>query len=297
MLKKLVAILCVVLPSSPTRFLYRLCGWRIGRNVRIPVLSYVYADEISIGNDACVRRLVYIKVRKLSLGANTIISYGTQLKGKASLSCGDNSFFGVHCIIHCAEDVSLGYYSGLGPRCTIYTHGSFLPVTMGYPAKFAPVVIEDFVWIAMAVTIMPGAHIERNCIINPGVVVQGHVRSNSIIQQDTAQYQIHDLVRLQKLSRKSVPYYHEKIVSSFLESCSIPFRHEPDLLSHRLPNGRVFISCPEANSIELRLNDHTKIVYDLEHFYADPSRDSLHLAFLDHIRLHFGLTLRTRYRT
>jgi acetyltransferase-like isoleucine patch superfamily enzyme len=297
MLKKLVAILCVVLPSSPTRFLYRLCGHRIGRNVKMPLLTYVHAEEISLGNDADIRRLVYISVRKLAVGANAIISYGTQIKGKASFICGDNSFFGIHCIVHCAEDVSFGFYSGLGPRCTVYTHGSFLPVTLGNPAKFAPVVIEDFVWIAMAVTIMPGAHIERNCIINPGVVVQGRLKSNSIIQQDPAHYATYDLARLQKLSGKSVPYYHDRIVSSFLESCSIPFRHEPDSLSYGLPNGRVFISCPEANSIELRLNDHTKIVYDLEHFYTDPSRDSLHRAFLDHIRLHFGLTLRTRYRT
>ncbi|MGA2531547.1 MAG: hypothetical protein ABSG19_00780 [Candidatus Aminicenantales bacterium] len=296
MFKKLVAVLCVFLPSSPTRFLYRLCGYRIGRNVRIPIMTYVHADEISLGNDISIRRLVYINVHKLSMGANAIISYGTQIKGKASFSCKDNSFFGIHCIIHCAEDVSLGFYSGLGPRCTVYTHGSFLPVTMGYPAKFAPVVIDDFVWIAMAVTIMPGAHIERNCIINPGVVVQGHVRPNSIIQQDPDQYTTHDLVRLQRISKKSVTYYHDKIISSFLDARSIPFQHEKDSGRYTLPDDRAFCSLPDTNTIELVMKGNKKISYDLEHFYTDFSRDPLHRDFLDFIRLHFGITLRTQYR-
>ena len=184
MLKKMVAGLCFVLPASPTRLLYRLCGHRIGRNVRIPALSFVHAEEMTIGNDVHIRRFVYISVRKLSLGANTIVSYGSQIKGEAGFSCQDNCFMGIHFLVHCLENVSLGFYSGLGPRSTVYTHGSFLPVTMGYPVRFAPVVMEDHVWIAMEVTVMPGAHIERNCIINPGGVVQGRIRENSIRQLD-----------------------------------------------------------------------------------------------------------------
>ena len=50
---------------------------------------------------------------------------------------------------------------------------------MGYPAKFAPIVIEDFVWIAMEVKIMPGAHIAGNCIINRSASAQRHVRAVS----------------------------------------------------------------------------------------------------------------------
>ena len=296
MLKNFVAVLCVFLPSAPTRFFYRLCGCQIGKNVKMPFLAYIHAKEIILGNDVQIRRFVYIKVRKLSVGANAIISYGTQIKGKASFSCKDNSFFGIHCIARCAEDVALGFYSGLGPRCTVYTHGSFLPVTLGYPAKFAPVVIEDFVWIAMAVTIMPGTHVERNCIINPGVVVQGRIRSNSIIQQNPDHYMTHDLVRLQRISKKSVPYYHDKIISSFLDARAIPFQHEKDSDRYTLPDGRVFCSHPDTNRIDLLMKGSKKVLYDLEGFYTECSRDPLHRDFLAFIRLHFGITLRTRYR-
>ena len=295
MIKKLVAALCFFLPSAPTRFLYRLCGHRIGKNVRIPALSFIHAQEMTVGNDVDIRPFVFISVRRLSVGANTIISYGNQIKGDASFICGDNCFLGLQCVIHCVENVSLGFYSGLGPRCTVYTHGSFLPVTKGYPAKFAPVVIEDYVWIAMEVTIMPGAHIERNCIINPGVVIQGKIKSNSIVQLDPKQYGIHDLSRLQRLSQKDARALHNQIISSFLDSLPEPFQHDEGAADYAVPGRYAFVSRPETNCIELRIKND-RILYDLENFYADENRQPVHKKFLSFIRLRFGITLRTRYR-
>jgi acetyltransferase-like isoleucine patch superfamily enzyme len=241
--------------------------------------------------------LVFIKVHRLSVGANSIISYGTQIKGPASFTCKDNAFLGIHCIFHCLEDVSLGFYSGLGPRCTVYTHGSFLPVTMRYPAKFAPVVIEDYVWIAMAVVIMPGAHIESNCIINPGVVINARVKSNSLIQQNPDLIMIQDLSRLQKISKKGAGYYHRKMITAFLESLSLTFLNEKDSTTFILPDQSRFISYPETNCIEYRVHPKKKILYDLGHFTVDQSRNSRHREFLSFIRLRFGVTLRTRYRS
>ncbi len=297
MFKKFVSLLCVILPSAPTRFLYRLCGRRIGKNARLPALSYIHADEMSLGNDVDIRRFVFIRVHRLSVGANSIISYGTQIKGPASFTCKDNSYLGIHCIFHCLEDVSLGFYSGLGPRCTVYTHGSFLPVTMGYPAKFAPVVIEDFVWIAMEVAIMPGAHIESNCIINPGVVISSRVKSNSLIQQNPNQYAIQDLSRLQRISKKSPRFYHHKMITAFLEAQALAFQNEQDSATFVLSDRSRFISYPETNCIEYQVNPKKKIRYDLEHFSVDPSRNARHREFLSFIRLRFGVTLRTRYRS
>ena len=248
---------------------------------------------MTIGNDVRIKKLVYIHVHGLTIGANTIISYGNQIKGGASFTCGDNCFLGIHCLIHCAEDITLGFYSGLGPRCTVYSHGSFLPVTMGYPVKFAPIVIEDYVWIAMEVTVMPGAHIERNCIINPGVVIQGRVKSNSLVQLDAKQYGVLDLSRLQKISKRDIPYWHHQIISSFLSSQFAPVQHDEGTANYSVPGRYTFVSRPEVNSIELLIAGE-RIVYDLERFYTHSCRRRIHREFLSFIRLHYGLTLRTR---
>lgn len=293
MLKKLARSFCFFLPSAPTRFVYRLCGHRIGRNVKLPLFSYINATEMTLGNDVEFKPFVYVSVHKLSVGASSLISYGVQVKGAKSFACGDNCFLGLQCVIHCHEDVSLGFYSGLGPRCTVYTHGSFLPVTMGYPAKFAPVVIEDYVWIAMEVTILAGSRIERNCLINPGVVVQGTIRANSLVQLDPRHYLVRDLGRLQKISQKDIPYWHHKIISDFLDAQSVSYRHDQEAASYSVPGRYLFLSRPEANVIELHIGPDT-IRYDLAGFTADRSRHLIHKRFLSYIRLHHGLTLRTR---
>ncbi len=295
MIKFFVAVVCVLLPSSLTRVLFRLCGYRIGRNVRIPALSFVYAREMTLGNDVDIRRFCFIHLRRLALGANTIVSYGCQIKGEAGFTCGDFCFLGVQCIIHCVEDVTFGNYSGLGPRCTVYTHGSFLPVTEGYPSRFAPVVFEDRVWVAMEVSVMPGAHVERNCVINPHVVVQGRIKADSILQLDPKAFARHDLRRLQLIARKDAVHWHHQIISGFLTSRSLKYLYDEGASSYTVPGKLIFLSKPEENSIELRTG-RSHIVYDLEHFQAGECHKPIHKAFLGYIRLHFGLVLKTRYR-
>ena len=80
-MKRFIAIFCIILPSSLSRLLYRLCGYHIGKNVKLPFLSYIYANEIEIGNDVDIRTFVFINVDKLTIGSNTIISVGTQIIG------------------------------------------------------------------------------------------------------------------------------------------------------------------------------------------------------------------------
>jgi carbonic anhydrase/acetyltransferase-like protein (isoleucine patch superfamily) len=290
MFKKVVAVFCVLLPSGPTRLLYRLCGHRIGRNVKMPPLSFVYSDEMTIGPDVVFRNLVYVNVRTLSIGASTIVSYGTQIKGDNSFSCGERCFLGLQCVINCHDRVTLGDYSGLGPRCTVYSHGSFLPVTLGYPAKFAPVIIDDYVWIAMEVTVMPGVRIGRNCIINPGVVVQGTIKPNSLVRLDSQQLVVQDMGLLQKLWRRDPPYWHHKILSEFLASESVSYEYSPAENLYSVPGRYAFTSDTEANTIELHMG-RDRILYDLASFTADDCRRAIHARFLRYLRLHFGITL------
>ena len=91
MLKEIFSALSIVLPSFVTCMIYRLLGHQIGKNARIAVFSYVHADEIEIGNDVEIRPFVFIRVSKLSIGDNSIVSFGTQIKGeKAFIAKGNN---------------------------------------------------------------------------------------------------------------------------------------------------------------------------------------------------------------
>lgn len=295
MVKKIIAVISFFLPSPFTRFLYRLCGYTIGRNTRLPFFSYIYAKTIKLGNDVDIRPLVLISVNELAIGNNSIISFGTQIKGDGNFITKDNCFFGPHCIIHCDEDVIFGFYSGLGARCTIYTHGSFLPVTQGYPAKFGKVIIEDYVWIAMSVCILSGAYIESNCIINPSVVIHSRIKSNSLVQVKPDIYTNMDIKKLCKFSRKSNNVYHERIITEFLTQRKATFKHNTEDRIFNVNDSYYFSYEPEKNAIALSLSKKKKITYDLENFYADYSTNTMHKEFLFFLRRRYGLTLRTRY--
>ncbi len=295
MVKKIIAVISFFLPSPCTLFLYRLCGYTIGRNTKLPIFSYIYANIIKLGNDVDIRPLVFINVNELVIGNNTIVSYGTQIKGEGNFLTKDNCFLGPHCIIHCEEDVQFGFYSGLGPRCTIYTHGSFLPVTQGYPAKFEKVIIEDYVWIAMSVCILSGAHIESNCIINPSVVIHSRIKSNSLVQVKPDIYTNMDIQKLCKFSRKSNQVYHERIITEFLTQCNATFEHNTGERIFNVKGSYYFSYDPKTNIITLSLSEKKKIAYDLDNFYVDYSTNKIHKAFLFFLRRKYGLTLRTRY--
>jgi acetyltransferase-like isoleucine patch superfamily enzyme len=296
-LKKLISAICLLMPSGITRVLFRLAGQRVGHNAKLPILSYVYADHLDIGDDVDIRPFVLINVAKCTIGNNTIVSFGTQIMGNKGFSTKDNCFIGPHCIIHCEEDVSLGFYSGLGARCMIYSHGSFLPVNKGYPAKFAEVVLEDYVWTAMGVIFMPGAHVESNCILNPGVVVSSRVPAGTLLQVDPKQFQRLELDRIVRLAKRDNQHYHKMILSSFLSHSGLEYSVSADANSFHTSTGYRFESDSASNTICMYTpNARKRITYDLEEFYCDRSSDKLHQAFVAFLRRRFGISLRTSYR-
>jgi hypothetical protein len=65
----------------------------------------------------------------------------------------------------------MGNGVGVGPRSTIFTHGSFLPYTEGYPVRFGKVIIGNDVWIPAGVFIQPGLEIGDNVLVNSRSVI------------------------------------------------------------------------------------------------------------------------------
>jgi len=296
MVKEICSALSVILPSFLTCTIYRLLGYHIGQNARLSFCSYVHADQIEIGKDVQIRPFVFIRVKKLSIGDNSIISFGTQIKGEKSFLTKGNNFVGAHCLINCEEDVKLGFYSGLGPRCNVYSHGSFLPVIKGYPAKFETVVLEDYVWVGMAVTILPGAYIESNCIINPGVVLKSRIKTNTLIEFAPTAFRSLDLNRLRNFSKKKSSFdYHKDIITNFAAYYHMDCEYT-DAEKTFLVSGKYVFNCfPESDVIELLHNGNKKIRYDFSTSSTDYSTLRIHKRFLFFLRRRYGVILSINY--
>jgi FkbH-like protein len=91
---------------------------------------------------------------RLIIGCRTGINYGTTFEAVESVSVGANVDIGPHCIITDAD-------TGSADR--------------PHDAQTRPVVIEDGVWLASRVTVLPGSRIGAGSIITAGSVVDGEI--------------------------------------------------------------------------------------------------------------------------
>lgn len=92
----------------------------------------------------------------------------------ATLSIGDRSAVNYGTDIVAAGSVTLGRGVSLGPRCIV--GDSLLPLDRDPGAiDHEPIVIEDDVWLATRVTVMPGAKIGHGTVVTAGSVVTGEL--------------------------------------------------------------------------------------------------------------------------
>lgn len=97
---------------------------------------------------------------RISVGNFTIINKCCVLDGRGSLSIGDN--------------VDIAQQTNIWTEQHDYNDPTYKSVT-------APVVIEDYVWLASRVTVLPGVRIGRGAVVASGAVVTKDVPPLAIV--------------------------------------------------------------------------------------------------------------------
>jgi acetyltransferase-like isoleucine patch superfamily enzyme len=180
-LKKVVLLLLTFCPSPVRVAVYRLLGFRVGKNVRISFGALLLADELMLDDRARVRALSLVSVRRLHLGRGSIIASLAVIHGRADLIMGDRSRISTSCLVDCTADVILGDCCAIGPRNNLYTHASYLPVTLGYPNHRKAILLGNHVWTGIANTILPGTTSGNHVFTLPHVVMSGHVADDTCL--------------------------------------------------------------------------------------------------------------------
>lgn len=144
----------------PEKFILGACSY-IGTNNRFTCKSfeagdYLYmTDGVEIGRGGCN-------------GPNSTVKIGNWC-----MVC-------ENVMINTSEAVDIGDDVGIGTEVHIWTHGSYLGVLNGYPAKFAPVKIGSHVWLPARNIVMPGVTIGNNCVIGLGSLVNKNIPAGSL---------------------------------------------------------------------------------------------------------------------
>lgn len=193
-----------LLPASIKLTFYRLRGAKIGRNVSLGFGSVIEADDIEIGDGVSIGFGTFLRARQVTIGKYTRIGSASFFDAETirigedakvseqvfvgGLSSPDSHFelgsrtiLMQHSFINVARPVTIGDDTGIGGKCTIFTHGSWQNMLDGYPVSFAPVTIGSNVWIPWEVFIMPGVEIGDGATIGAGSLVTKSIPSGALV--------------------------------------------------------------------------------------------------------------------
>ncbi|CCH77369.1 Acetyltransferase (Isoleucine patch superfamily) [Nostocoides japonicum T1-X7] len=97
-------------------------------------------------------------------------------------SFGERVFINQGCYFLDLGGISLGDRVMIGPRVTLTTAGHPVPLEERYDAlTYAPIVIEDDVWVGAGATVTPGVTIGRGSVVGAGAVVAKDVPAYSLV--------------------------------------------------------------------------------------------------------------------
>ena len=151
-----------------------------GKNIDIRIRGKLsIGDRSRLGND------VVIRGNNISIGKDLFHSKGLRIGGGGRFHPTANLTIGDRCTIHnnfinVCEEVKIGNDVGLSPEVSIITHGYWLSVLDGFPAKFAGVKIKDGAIVGYRTVVLMGTTIGKNVVIGANSVVTCNLEENSI---------------------------------------------------------------------------------------------------------------------
>jgi acetyltransferase-like isoleucine patch superfamily enzyme len=255
------AIIFLCPPFLKRIILTRFYSARFGRGARIGWFSSVCGQRVELGDFAVVKPFSIIRCDgEVVIGAYSEISSFNLIYGNGSFRTGRNCYIGPQSLINATEDIIIGNRVGIGARAMIYTHGSFLPYTEGYWARFAPVTIGNDVWIAAGVFIHPGVEIGDRVFVNSRSVVTNSLNSGCLFEGSPARM----IGQMEKVRRTVSPETRDELIINVLNHyCR--FLEKSDRRAHvqKLGKGAVFIRYGNKSYILCLMNSKGALACNL----------------------------------
>lgn len=192
-----------LLPGFLKKLVYRLKGYKIGKNVSISAGSVVCGDDVSIGEGTQIGFFTIIRGKRIRIGSHVTIGATTFLD-TPQLDIGDGSrineqvfigglqfpdsrlVMGKNCqimqrsFLNPTRGITIGDDSGIGGDCLIFGHNSWLSQFEGYAVEFSPIEIGRSVSVSWRVFLLPGTKIEDGAVIGANSLVRGTIPSRCL---------------------------------------------------------------------------------------------------------------------
>ncbi len=300
MLKIFFQVLAFFFMSPINIWLHRLAGAKIGRYTSIHPGVLIMVKNLHIADGASIKFGAMINVRTLKIGRKSTIGFMTLIKGISDLVIGDACVIGARNMINCEKPIIFENYSGSGPGCYLYSHGSFLPVTEGYRSSFARIVVKEKVWIQMNCKIGPGVTIETGSVLLPGTVLLENVEPKRLVAGDPGKLLKIPLL-LQPVKKEDLGTFANDILREYcqwsdeykethwqINNDSLRIKHRGKIIDVSADNsGKILISSKKNKKGE-------EVFLNLADLSTDESRHPVKLELEEYLRLHYGLVFLTK---
>ena len=208
-------ILIGFLPSFLKKIIYRLKGYKIGKNVAFGIGSVIIGNNVTIGDNSSfglvsvvrgniidigryvtIGALSMIDTEKIIIGDDSRINENVIVGGiktpESMLKLGKRVIIMEYSFINPTKPIILGDDTGIGGHCLLFTHGSWLPQLDGFPVTFAPITMGKKVWLPWRVFIMPGVEIGDEVVIGANSLVSKNLPSNVLAAGSPAKILVED---------------------------------------------------------------------------------------------------------
>lgn len=192
-----------ILPSPLKVLWYRMRGAKIGKHVKIGLLSVIEADEIEIGDYTSIGFLTFINCRKIRLGKRVKIHtmaaidtgkvfidddsvimeqvvIGGMLTARSEIVIGKRVKVFPYSFLNPTEKITIEDEVGIGGANYIFTHGSWQSELDGFPVGFGPVTIKKGAWFPWRVFVMPNVTVGEHATIGAGSIITKDIPARSL---------------------------------------------------------------------------------------------------------------------
>lgn len=231
-------ILYGFLPNFMKKLVYRLKGYKIGKNVYFGIGSVVIGNNVTIGDNSSfglvsvvrgniidigryvrIGALSMIDTEKIIIGDDSRINENVIVGGiktpESMLKLGKRVIIMEYSFINPTKPIILGDDTGIGGHCLLFTHGSWLPQLDGFPVTFAPITMGKKVWLPWRVFIMPGVEIGDEVVIGANSLVSKNLSSNVLAAGSPAKILVENYPN--PISKEKRDLIFSNILSDFIE--------------------------------------------------------------------------------
>jgi acetyltransferase-like isoleucine patch superfamily enzyme len=126
-----------------------------------------------------VRRFFY-RLSGMKIGKGSTLHMGARFYNPENIIIGEDTIIGENVVLDGRDSLIIGNHVDIATGVMIY-NGEHNIKDENFSAVFAPVKIEDYVFIGPRVIILPGVTVKKGAVIGAGAVVTKNVEELSIV--------------------------------------------------------------------------------------------------------------------